>query len=65
MEYGFKMLNYTIEHQCDNDSSQAVMEGLRNFNAAFIGTVKPRQLAIIIRNDEGQNRRWSSRRNQM
>ena len=48
------MLNYTVEHEWDNDSSQAVMEGLRNFNAAFIGTDKPRQLAIIVRNDEGQ-----------
>ncbi len=54
MEYGCQMLNYTVEHEWDNDSSQAVMEGLRNFNAAFIGTDKPRQLAIIVRNDEGQ-----------
>jgi ribosomal protein S18 acetylase RimI-like enzyme len=48
------MLQYTIDHQWDEHSSQAVMEGLRTFNAPFIGNDKPQQLAIIVRNDKGQ-----------
>ena len=47
------MLNYTVEHQWNEASSQTVMEGLQNFNASFIGTDQPQKLAIIVRNEEG------------
>jgi ribosomal protein S18 acetylase RimI-like enzyme len=47
------MLNYTIEHQWEEHSSRAVMEGLKTFNAGVIGRDHPQKLAVIVR-DEGQ-----------
>src|SRR5262245_11241765 len=46
------MLTYTVAHEWAKDSSGAVMDGLKNFNAAFIGTDHPKQLAIIVRDEE-------------
>ena len=46
------MLNYTVAYQWDEDSSRAIMEGLKNFNLAFIGRDQPKRLAIIVRNEE-------------
>jgi ribosomal protein S18 acetylase RimI-like enzyme len=48
------MLNYTIEHQWEERSSQAVMEGLKTFNAGVIGRDHPRKLADIVRDDDGR-----------
>src|SRR5262249_23751899 len=48
------MLNYTIEHQWEEGSSQAVMEGLKSFNAGIIGRDHPRKLAVIVRDGDGQ-----------
>lgn len=47
------MLSYTIRHEWD-DSSKIVMEGLKSFNAPFLGSDTPKQLQIIVRNDEGE-----------
>jgi hypothetical protein len=47
-----RMLTYTVAHEWAGDSSRTVMEGLKNFNAAFIGTDHPKQLAIIVRDEE-------------
>jgi ribosomal protein S18 acetylase RimI-like enzyme len=47
------MLSYDIEHEW-NQSSKVVMEGLKSFNAPVIGTDKPRQIQIIVRDDHGK-----------
>src|SRR5438093_11880552 len=46
------MPKFTIEHDWNDSSSRAVMEGLTNFNRAFVGTDQPRRLAIIVRDKE-------------
>jgi GNAT superfamily N-acetyltransferase len=46
------MLNYTISRKWD-DSSKVVMEGLKSFNAPFLGSDTPRQLQIIVRTNDG------------
>jgi ribosomal protein S18 acetylase RimI-like enzyme len=43
------MLNYTIDHEWKDEPSQAVMNGLQNFNAAFIGFDNPQKLAVTVR----------------
>src|SRR5215475_7801010 len=48
------MLNYTIEHEWNAESSKAVIEGLQNFNVSFIGKDNPQKLSIIVRNGEGE-----------
>jgi GNAT superfamily N-acetyltransferase len=48
------MLNYIIRNEWEQHSSQAVMEGLKSFNAEFIGRDQPRKLSVIVRNEEEQ-----------
>ena len=48
------MLNYIIRNEWEPHSSQAVMEGLKSFNAEFIGRDQPRKLSVIVRNEEEQ-----------
>jgi ribosomal protein S18 acetylase RimI-like enzyme len=47
--YTSQMLNYTIDHEWKDEPSQAVMNGLQNFNAAFIGFDNPQKLAVTVR----------------
>ena len=52
--YTLQMLNYSIDHEWKDEHSLAVMQGLQNFNAAFIGFDNPKKLSVTVRDDAGK-----------
>src|SRR5437660_1228107 len=48
------MLHYTIDNEWKEEPSQAVMHGLQNFNAGFIGFDNPKKLSVTVRDESGK-----------
>jgi ribosomal protein S18 acetylase RimI-like enzyme len=48
------MLNYSIEREWKDELSEAVIHGLQNFNAGFIGFDNPKKLSVTVRDETGK-----------